>query len=586
LKNSISIKLFALLGLAGALVLPGATGSVAAAPPPNADLQVTKTASASGVAVGGTLTYTITAKNAGPDVVPLVIDDALPASMTLQSVAVSPQGTSCKQTGNNGVNCSFPATATTGTVTFGVQATTAGTISNTATVSSPGNPTDPNPGNNSSTATVTVGGADLQVAKTASPNPVQAGSTLTYFMQVTNKGPLAAAGVTLNDTLPAGAPLVGAPTTSAGTCAATATGFQCALGAIASGATVNITAVVRPSNAGAIVNAATATSTTFDPNPANNTSTVQTQVFSPADLEVLKSAAPDPVQLGQDLTYTIRVQNHGPGAAQGVTMTDSIPAPLDFKLVDTRAGTATCNFDARHILTCDLGQMPPGAETVFVVVVTPTVPGNYQNAASATSTTTDPNPANNTGTISSSVVGSTPAPPPPPPPSPPPAPPPPSPAPQPPPPPAPQPTPPPPPPPSPPPSPPPPPSPAPQPAPQPPPVIITLPRLTATRLTHTPRTPHAGNLFAAALRISTNKLGGVLSAGQVGCSARAGTKPAKVKSKRLSRALAAFGAREATASARCLWSIPRGTRNQMLRGFVAVAYRGRLAKKSFALKIK
>lgn len=100
--------------------------------------------------------------------------------------------------------------------------------------------------------------ADLAVTKTAAPNPVQAGSNLTYTIAVKNNGPDAAGSASVSDTLPTGVTLVGVPTTTQGTCQPGTQGVQCALGTIASGATATVTIVVRPASAGTLSNTASA----------------------------------------------------------------------------------------------------------------------------------------------------------------------------------------------------------------------------------------------------------------------------------------------------------------------------------------
>ena len=84
-----------------------------------------------------------------------------------------------------------------------VGASVTGTLTNTATVS--GDQADPNLANNTSTVVTTVNSqSDLTILKTASPNPVGAGSNLTYMLTVTNNGPSTATGVTITDPLPVG----------------------------------------------------------------------------------------------------------------------------------------------------------------------------------------------------------------------------------------------------------------------------------------------------------------------------------------------------------------------------------------------
>src|SRR5581483_3972249 len=68
-----------------------------------------------------------------------------------------------------------------------------------------GVPTQFLPGNTSEfspTATITVGGVDLSVTKTDSPDPVAAGANLTYTITLTNGGGDDAFFVNLTDTIP------------------------------------------------------------------------------------------------------------------------------------------------------------------------------------------------------------------------------------------------------------------------------------------------------------------------------------------------------------------------------------------------
>src|SRR5262249_18505249 len=75
-------------------------------------------------------------------------------------------------------------------------------ISNTANVTSSTN--DPNPKNNSATATTTVNvQADLAITLNDAPDPVLAGNNITYTVTVTNNGPSNAANLSLSESTPA-----------------------------------------------------------------------------------------------------------------------------------------------------------------------------------------------------------------------------------------------------------------------------------------------------------------------------------------------------------------------------------------------
>jgi uncharacterized repeat protein (TIGR01451 family) len=125
--------------------------------PIGADLSITKSVTPDPVETGKNLTYTINVANSGPDVATSVtVADILPPSITFVNCAVSGGGGSCGGSGNNRT-VAFPSLAAGATATITIVAQVncstpdATIISNTATISSP--TTDPNPDNNSATAT-------------------------------------------------------------------------------------------------------------------------------------------------------------------------------------------------------------------------------------------------------------------------------------------------------------------------------------------------------------------------------------------------------------------------------------------------
>src|SRR5439155_15431620 len=88
------------------------------------------------------------------------------------------------------------------TLVVNVTAGDGATITNTATVGSA--TTDLNPGNNTATATTKVKKqADLAVTKVDAPDPVVAGTDLTYDIALNNLGPNYAVNASLTDATPA-----------------------------------------------------------------------------------------------------------------------------------------------------------------------------------------------------------------------------------------------------------------------------------------------------------------------------------------------------------------------------------------------
>jgi uncharacterized repeat protein (TIGR01451 family) len=245
--------------------------------------------------------------------------------------------------------------------------------------------------------------ADLVISKSASPNPVVAGATVTYLVSVTNDGPSAASDVVISDTLPGTVVLVSA-TPSSGSCA----GTTCALGTIANAATATVSYVVTASATlatGALLgNSATVTSSTLDPNPGNESVSITTPVVESADLSIGKAVSPNPLVPGANATWTITVSNAGPSTARSVAVADTLPAEAFYVSVSPSSGSCPQTGAA---IACNLGDLPPGqSRTVTIVaVISPSVAPaeTVANAARATSVTTDTNMANNSATVSAPV---------------------------------------------------------------------------------------------------------------------------------------------------------------------------------------
>jgi uncharacterized repeat protein (TIGR01451 family) len=123
-----------------------------------------------------------------------------------------------------------------------------------------------------------------------------------------------------------------------------------------------------------------------------------------ADLRVTKSDSPDPVHVGQTLTYTVTVTNGGPLAASGVTLTDNLPKNAGFGSATTTQGSCTVK-PAKRLMTCALGGVAAGATVTVRITVKPTSKGTITNTAQvAASSPSDPNTANNTDAETTTVM--------------------------------------------------------------------------------------------------------------------------------------------------------------------------------------
>ncbi len=123
----------------------------------------------------------------------------------------------------------------------------------------------------------------------------------------------------------------------------------------------------------------------------------------PTDLKITKTDSPDPVRVGSPLTYTITVENRGPLAATGVTVTDSLPQSVDFLSASpgcTQKGRkVTCNFG-----NIAFGGVNYGAASTVTIAVIPRKAGTVTNSASVKGDQKDNVSANDTATATTRVL--------------------------------------------------------------------------------------------------------------------------------------------------------------------------------------
>lgn len=159
---------------------------------------------------------------------------------------------------------------------------------------------------------------------------------MTYTITVTNAGPDPATSVSLMDAVPANTTFVSLTAPAGWTCTTPPVGgtgtVTCTRASLASGANEVFTLVVATSAASApsISNTATVSAAENDPNSGNNSDTESTAVNLVADISVTKADAADPVNVGQNIVYTVTVANAGPDAATAVMLTDTLPAAVTF----------------------------------------------------------------------------------------------------------------------------------------------------------------------------------------------------------------------------------------------------------------
>ena len=354
-----------------------------------ADLAITNTPSSPTVVAGSNVTLTGVVTNQGPSAAagPVFTED-IPAGTTFVSIT-GPGGWGCYPPVGVTVECvglaplgvNSPATFL--LVVNVPLATPAGTVI-TATDNVNSATPDPNYSNNSASTTFTVataGQADLAVTASASPNPVTQGNNITFVETVTNNGPATETNATFTVLIPANTTLVSFTPPSNWTCNTIAVGgtgtFTCTLNTgqtIAAGVQVNFPLVVKVNSgvaAGTTISATPSVSSTVgDPTAANNSATASTIVASPTQSSVsaTKTAAPDPVNQGSTLTYTLTVTNSGPAVAQDVVVTDPLPAEVTY--IANSYSTTIGSCSGTTTVACTLGNLAVGSTAVITINVT------------------------------------------------------------------------------------------------------------------------------------------------------------------------------------------------------------------------
>jgi uncharacterized repeat protein (TIGR01451 family) len=155
-------------------------------------------------------------------------------------------------------------------------------------------------------------------------------------------------------------------------------------------------------------NVAYAATFNFNPNRGEHEEDIYYVRVSPtaiADLSVTKADSPDPVTVGNNLTYTVIVTNNGPDPATSVTVTDNLPAETTFVSCSSTGG-GVCGGSGNN-RTVTFASLASGeSETItFVANVNCSVADGtvISNTATVDSSTPDPDTANNSSTTTTTA---------------------------------------------------------------------------------------------------------------------------------------------------------------------------------------
>lgn len=258
LRMSFQHKLFA-----GALALAGLLSATIHSKAQ--DFQMAVTASPNPVQISNTLTYTLYVTNtSGFQMVNVFVTNTFSAAV----IVTGQSGTIAQQGVTNGNELVFPInTFPAGYVEqLGITLLpgAAGALTNQITVLALGRP----PVTTNFVTQVSTPSADLALTLTNVASGIFAGDTTTIGLTVTNRGPNAASGIILSNTLPASFDLLSVSPTNSYTF--TNGNLAWNIGSLLSGGTTQMLVSVRPTSGGTFSLAARVTASTTDTNAANN----------------------------------------------------------------------------------------------------------------------------------------------------------------------------------------------------------------------------------------------------------------------------------------------------------------------------
>src|SRR4029077_14525592 len=322
-------------------------------------LNLSKTDSPDPVNAGDNITYTISYSNTGNmNATGGVITDAIPANTSF----VSATGGGTQAAGVVTWNVGNLNAGTSASVQLVVQVTSPlanGTVITNSTYQMSSNETAPLSG--AAVTTTVVSTPVLTISKTDAPDPVNAGSNITYTISYSNTGTANATGVVISDTVPANTSFVSA--TGGGTQAAGVVTWN--IGNLAAGASASVqlvVAVASPLANGTVITNGTYSIDSNETAPTSGAS-ITTTVSSAPVLTISKTDAPDPVNAGSNITYTISYSNTGTANATGVVISDTVPANTSF-VSATGGGT-----QAAGVVTWNIGNLAAGASASVQLVV-------------------------------------------------------------------------------------------------------------------------------------------------------------------------------------------------------------------------
>ncbi|HEX3110192.1 MAG TPA: DUF11 domain-containing protein [Thermoanaerobaculia bacterium] len=327
----------------------------------------------------------------------------LPAHTALKEFEYPPVGLSCSHPSSSVIDCSAPSSSGLNSFTYfellvSIDADAVPDTPLPFTFTILGNGITTPLADRTKTFTTYVLGPNDPATSISAPRSVDAGNALPATATVTNNGPYDVHGAYVfftmwNGLTPVDIPNVSGPNGWRWIGDSKTTTASCYADIILPGTVAVFTfSGVLPQGATGSVRTMSSISSPFDISQLNNDVVATSFIGTPppsADVSVTISASPAQANPGDQVTYTVRLDNTSSVAATGVALSvgDSASLPVVSSTLPCSSGP------------CDMGTIIPGESRTFTVVVRASTPsGATVTATATTSATNDDTPVNNHAT--------------------------------------------------------------------------------------------------------------------------------------------------------------------------------------------
>ena len=253
------------------------------------------------------------------------------------------------------------------------------------------------------TATFDEVRAELTASSVLTPSPATAGGRASFVVTIENQGPDPATNLSLTAVSTAGADF-DPSSLHPGCVQGVDLSVTCNLGALPANDPQEITfdLDIEPFARGSVGAEASATTTTYESDPDDNTTQEEVPVTVLTDLGLTKFAYPLAPVPGAPIAYRFEVSNSGPSGSAGATLVDTLPAELSYppQPLEPAPSFPVGPLGPGRSLICSVEmRVDPGATPGQTLI----------NTGEILSVDADGNSSNDLSTVSSTVAASSPA---------------------------------------------------------------------------------------------------------------------------------------------------------------------------------